>query len=67
LQCGQIGNHPKDILAKFDYMLVMKIGKKYLLNSWLTIGTHHKKFVIWFFFQNLANWVIIFMEILSTC
>jgi len=38
LWCGQSGNHPKNILAKFDYMLDMKIGKKYffkfLANYW---------------------------------
>jgi hypothetical protein len=38
LQCGQNGNHPKNILAKFDYMLDMKIGKKipskFLANYW---------------------------------
>jgi hypothetical protein len=41
LWCNWNGNHPQDGLAKFGYMLYMKVERKLeiFLYSWLPIGT----------------------------
>ncbi len=43
------GNHPQDGLAKFGYMLYMKVERetRNFLYSWLPIGTSHNNMVIW--------------------
>jgi hypothetical protein len=47
LWCHQSGNGIENNLAKFGYVIDMKVGKKnrILLYSWLPTGTYHKK--IW--------------------
>jgi hypothetical protein len=45
LACRQSGDHSENNLAKFGYILDMKVGKKkerILLYSWLPTGTYHK-------------------------
>jgi hypothetical protein len=53
LLCSQSGDHPENSLAKFKYILEMKVGKKrererekILLYSWLPIGTYHNNLMI---------------------
>jgi len=46
LACRQSGDHSENNLAKFGYILDMKVGKKkrerILLYSWLPTRTYHK-------------------------
>jgi hypothetical protein len=50
LLCSQSGDHRENSLAKLNYILEMKVGKKknrIFLYSWLPIGTHHNNLKIW--------------------
>jgi hypothetical protein len=54
LWCSQNEDHSQNNLAKFGYILDMKVGKereRILWYSWLQTGTYHK---------NLANWNLFF-------
>jgi hypothetical protein len=49
LLCSQSGDHRENSLAKLNYILEMKVGKKknrIFLYSWLPIGTHHNNLKI---------------------
>ncbi len=55
LWCSQSGNHPENNLAKFCYILNMKLEIKIkiriLLYFWLPPGTYNNNLVIWLFFS----------------
>jgi hypothetical protein len=71
LWCHQSGIGVENNLAKFGYIIDMKIVKKnrILLYSWLPIGTYHKNLVIWdfFFLQNLVNLGLFFFPCKTLC
>ncbi len=49
LCCNQSGDHPQNNLAKFGYILDMKVGEnkiKIFLYSWLPTRTYHKNLAI---------------------
>jgi hypothetical protein len=50
LWCSQSGDHPENSLAKFGYILDMKVKKEnriLLSSSWLPTKTCHKYMGIW--------------------
>jgi len=64
---SQSGNHSKNNLAKFGYILDMKVEKKktrILLYFWLPTGTYHKNLAIWKIkvLKIWRIWVIFFYE-----
>jgi hypothetical protein len=43
IQVAKSVNHPENILAKFGYILDIKVqNNRILLNFWLPTGTYHK-------------------------
>jgi hypothetical protein len=53
LSSSQSGDHPKSNLAKFGYILDMKVGKKPFLATY----TYHKIWRIWDFFFHEKSFV----------
>jgi len=59
LWCSQSGNHSENNLAKFGYIVDMKVKKKNrnpsIFLAWLHIGSYHKTLAIWIFFSSKSG------------
>jgi hypothetical protein len=55
--CTQSGDHPENNLAKFGYIIDMKIAQnnKIFLYSWLPSGSYYKTLEIWNFFNSKSG------------